>query len=174
MNLVGFYPFLVTVWNLFEPEHQSKDRRNGIKLSVQHFYHPSYFQSSTSDWEKGFKIEHGMTSKSSIIDPGSSLSFPMFYGDEYLILSLHIGDHSRVPTSPYQLNAGGTAECCSLKKLGDPIRLPNRVSLPKHEGDYWQGGTWVIEPGTSWTMKIRKIIPDPQSDDVTVGPGTPG
>jgi len=166
MNFAGFYPFNVSVWNFFAPD-------SGIQLKVTFTHHKCYF-----DEKNDFKAEHipigpdgQPLGKDYMIEPGTSLAFPMYFGDETLILSIAPG---HAPTSDYQLTAGDTAECYQTG-LGDPEDGSSGGRKEIKGKTYWMGGTWAIAPGkTAWQMEIIKVIPDPQSDDVTVGPGTPG
>lgn len=164
MNLAGFYPFTVSIWNFFAPN-------SGIKLNVTFTnHHKCYF-----DGNNDFKIEHSTKNndKCHIICAGKSLAFPLYFGDETLVLSIESG----TPPPDYQLTAGDTA-LCSLK-VGEDFIPPEEGSSGDNKiitgKEYWRGGTWTIDSTkTGWQLEIKKIIPDPQNEDVTVGTGTPG
>jgi hypothetical protein len=186
MNFVGFYPFTVNVWNLFAPS-------TGIKLKVSFYHHQCYFEVNDTDRNKveHFKVEHTKTDCESIIQPGKSLSFPMYFGDESLEISLHLegNDAGNEPTTSYLISAGDTAECMVIAT--DPVNIEREKERDPVDGTsasdtgkngFWKGGIWDFEPGSDdppkndkeWKLTIRKKIVDPQSDDVTIGPGTPG
>ncbi|MGD2085455.1 MAG: hypothetical protein PVH61_04645 [Candidatus Aminicenantes bacterium] len=161
MNLAGFYPFTVSIWNFFSPNLE-------IKLKVTFHHHHCYF-----DENNDFKAEKIPKKIEYKIDSGKSLAFPMYFGDETLVLSID----SLIPSSDYQLTAGDAA-LCSLE-VGENTISPAEGSSGGtnviNGKEYWRGGTWTISTKEEgWQLEIKKIIPDPQNEDVTVGPGTPG
>jgi hypothetical protein len=192
-QFAGFYPFTVSVWNFFSPD-------TGIKLKVTFNHHQCYFlgQGDGSNFELDhFKVENNSTQKDHYIEDGKTLAFPMYFGDETLDITLYFENETDneplgiAPTVPYLLSAGCTALCRVYKintdgtegiaippycQAGDDSPTPIKVNGK----EYYKGGTWAFDPndpqknGNGWKLTIMKKVVDPQSDDVTIGPGTPG
>ncbi len=167
MQLVGNYPFIISVWNFFAPP--SEDQKE-IRFKVTFTQNRCYFEGNLD-----LKAENSPTVNQYLIKPGISLAFPMYFGDETLFIELD--PTGGTPDKPFQLSAGTTAENFPNAILGVPVAgsYCDKRTTPK--GDtYYVGGSWAIDPiaKAGWQLTIRKFGPDPQSDDVTVGPGTPG
>lgn len=160
MQLVGFYPFFVSVWNFFAPS-------TGVKVKVTFNYHKCY-----TDENSNFKAEYIQNKSTYIIEPGMSLAFPMYFGDE--TLDVELDTTGKIPQSDYLISTGESAESFQTG-LGEPQEGSSCGHKTVKGETYWMGGTWQIGPTNStWKIEIRKYITDPQSEDVTVGPGTPG
>lgn len=160
MLFAGLYPFTVSVWNFFPPGSE-------VKLNVAFSYHICYSDAANYD----FRVINNKTNSPYKIDPGMSLAFPMYFGDETLVISILSGN---IPGN-YLLTAGDTALCLPDTALGVPQPGSYRDKEIIGDETYYEGGTWAInQANKTWQLTIKKIIPDPQSDDVTVGPGTPG
>ncbi|MDQ1349929.1 MAG: hypothetical protein QG657_230 [Acidobacteriota bacterium] len=167
MLLVGNYPFIISVWNFFAPPDEGQEE---IRFKVTFTQNRCYYEEN-----RDFKAENKLTESQYLIKPGISLAFPMYFGDEILLIELDPDGGN--PDSPFHLSAGATAENFPNTILGVPSEgsyFDKRIS-PKGE-PYYVGGTWTVDPikKAGWQLTIKKFGPDPQSDDVTVGPGTPG
>jgi len=181
MQLTGIYPFVVSVWNFFAPS-------TNVKLNVTFRHHYCYFGDDGTFTATPLKDKQGnlMDGFGRAIDAGMALAFPMYFGDEALEISI---DSQNTPNGDYQLSAGATAEC-SLE-VPHPSNPGNYIYPPPIAGSncdpnpnptpdesfptYYKGGTWKIDSTKAgWNLTIKKIIIDPQSDDVSIGPGTPG
>jgi len=103
------------------------------------------------------------------------LNFSMFFGDDYLELSI---DPDHVPTSNYYISAGGKAKSIPNESLGAPNLTLKKIEEKNGGPVSYAGGLWNIDPSfnrnSTWQLTIKKYNPDPETTDVTVGPGTPG
>jgi hypothetical protein len=167
MQLVGNYPFIISVWNFFAPP---KEGQKEIRFKVTFTQNRCFYEENLD-----LKIEKNLTTNDYLIKPGMSLSFPMYFGDESLVMELD--STGGTPGSTFHLSAGTTAENIPNASLGEPLEnsyLDKRTN--SKDQTYYVGGTWEVNPVTNagWQLTIKKYGPDPQSDDVTLGPGTPG
>lgn len=166
MLLVGNYPFIITVWNFFAPPGV---RQEEIRLKVTFTQNRCYYEENGD-----FKAEHNSTVSQYLIKPGISLAFPMYFGNETLVIELD--SPGGIPGSPFKLSAGGKAQNIP-QNLGEPEAGSYLFKKKNLDGEtYYVGGTWKVDPteNAGWKLTIKKFGPDPQSDDVTAGPGTPG
>lgn len=167
MLIVGNYPFIIGVWNFFAP---SSDEPEEIRFKVTFTQNRSYYEENLD-----LKVEKSATVNEYLIRPGLSLAFPMYFGDESLLIELD--STGGTPGSPFHLSAGAKAENFPNAILGAPIDCSDFDKRTNPKGEtYYVGGTWTVDPikKAGWQLTIKKFGPDPQSDDVTVGPGTPG
>lgn len=182
-QFAGFYPFTVSVWNFFSPDTE-------VKLKITFNHHLCYFlgQGDGSNFELDhFKVENNPNPKDHYIECGKALAFPMYFGDETMDITLYFENETDneplgiAPTVPYLLSAGCTALCRVVNNAEQDITpyCPSNDVPPTpitiNGKNYYKGGTWAFAPNVNdWKMTIMKKVVDPQSDDVTIGPGTPG
>jgi hypothetical protein len=158
--MLGNYPFTTRISNYFAPG-------SGVLLKVTASRHQCYYDSNID-----FKVENNLTVKEFSIEPGMTLAFPMYLGDETLAIS--IDNEGTYPTVNYYLSAGAKAKSIPNTQLGTPSCYFEQIE--KNGEVFYAGATWTIEKGSSsqWQLTIKKYGPDPETDDVTLGPGTPG
>jgi len=185
MYLAGDYPFTVRIWNAFDPELE-------LNFKVSRYQRRTYVKSAPK-WEspknhsKSMQVviegvpEYNTNPMEYTIKGGESLAFSMYFADEYLVLS---ADYSL--NHDYKISIGTKAVCFPSNSLGrsDGVGLLEEildplVGLPPGtEPDFskkgYPGGTWTITPQKSdWALIIKKYGPDPEEDDVVVGPDEP-
>lgn len=176
MFMSGNYPLTVRVFNVFDPKSK-------VELNVKRYHHSCYYLQKQSHEDipnsKVFVVENvpreGEEETYTIMG-GSSLAFPMYFGDESLVLSI-----DGTPQREYRIRAGAKAKCYT-EVLGDPDELsPLGMGTEKNsnneEIDFYRGGSWEIDPlddpKTGWKLTIKKYGPDPEDDDVIVGEDPP-
>lgn len=115
-----------------------------------------------------------------ILLPDMSINFPFYSEGTSLVLSI---DHNYAPGEKYHLAAQGNSYCFPNEKMGTPVSYGGKGTLERKP--YYIGGTWEIPAeDKEWQLTIKAPestgstgknadIPDPVTDDVTVGPGTP-
>jgi hypothetical protein len=112
-----------------------------------------------------------------IILPAMSIDFPFYSESTSLVLSI---DHNYAPVEKYHLTAKGYSHCFPNERMGTPVSYRGKGTVESKP--YYIGGTWEIPAVDKEWQLIIKIpgstvknanIPDPATDDVTVGPGTP-
>ncbi len=176
MQLMGNYPFTTHIWNFFPPG-------SGVKLKVTFYHRRCYF-----DKNYDFKAEHiekdavgkPFGGRDYIIEGGMSLMFPMFFADETLVLSLDVGEDAKPLTTSYRISAGLKAKCIPNEKLGKPEvhtfikKVEDEKECEKKCETFYMGGSWKIEStNKEWQLTIKKYGPDPENEDVTLGPDPP-
>jgi hypothetical protein len=165
MTLSGNYPFLVYVANMFEPG------LNVIfKVKCHRFL--SYYDSET----KNFIIETSkITEKEHSIEAGDRLAFPLYFGAEYLEISL--SEDSNIPPYEYFIQAGAKAKARFI--LNGEEKKPKKGTYIKGidlEDDFYAGGGWEVneeDKDKSGTLTIKKYGADPETDDVVIGQAPP-
>jgi hypothetical protein len=174
MSLLGVYPFTVFVANNFRPD---PDPKHSVIVNVNHYHHLTYYDKAN----KRYTIED--------IDPesypqlysipcGYRLGFPMYFGDEYLEISLDL-ENGRAPGDIYNFAVGAKAGCLVTDSKGQsiPPTKPTVLGLKDNEDGvvkYYKGGTWKIDPtnnpyANKWKLKIMKYSFDPEEENVTIG-----
>lgn len=167
MIISGNYPFTVRFLNSFDPAL-------GISLQVARYQHKSYFKKKENSQDPILYVIEDLAREEELytIEGGMSLAFPMYYGDDRLVLSI-----DGTPPDKYKISAGGKAKIYrgGLLENMEPEEGTHLGKEKDDYGDFYRGGTWNILPDPNgWTLEIRKYGPDPQDEDVTVGPATPG
>ncbi|HLP60843.1 MAG TPA: hypothetical protein VK186_18525 [Candidatus Deferrimicrobium sp.] len=165
MLLMGNYPFIISVWNSFAPPKNPP----GVQFKVTFNQNRCYFEEN-----EDLKTEHALTVNTYLVTPGSTLAFPMHFGNESLTIEL--AQRGGIPNSSFRLSVGCKAKNIPNNELGTPIEDSFIKTGTDSKGEiYYVGGSWEITPDNkNWKLTIKKFGPDPQTDDVTVGPGTPG
>jgi hypothetical protein len=170
MSILGAYPLTVFVANIFNPA-------SNTVINVKHYHHPTYYDDKTKSYTVA-KIQTGDDAKSYSIHPGHTIGFPMYLGDEQLEIWLE-----NSPTENYSVQVGAKAGCTLDDPDGEsiPPTVPTDLGEKKDENGnvvFYKGGTWTISPEQGkqeqWTLRIQKYTFDPESDNVVIGPGTPG
>ncbi len=172
MFLLGNYAFYTRVTNLFPPKSE-------IRLNVTFFQHRCYINENNDFIAEHIKTDDERNPLNGCIytlEPGTSLSFPMYFGDESIIISLN---SESSPNMNYFISAGAKAKSIPCETLGEPVPGSYLEKVDNDNESFYVGGTWIIKPENqekpkAWTFTIQKYGPDPETDDVTIGPGTPG
>jgi len=160
MSILGVYPFIVNVANVFDP-----DQNVGIK--VVHHYRPGYCTTS-GEGKKIFVIAPIQT-KEYTIEGGYRLGFPALMGDEYLEISLDVSDESNTPPD-YSIQAGLKAKARFI--LNGEAKKPKEgtyIKVKDLEDDFYAGGGWEVGEEDNWTLTIKKYGSDPIEENVTIG-----
>lgn len=167
MSVFGVYPFNVYVANIFEPG------RN-VRIKVTHYHHRGYYTGEEQN-NMQFIIEPIQTEGGVHTIPGGyRLGFPMLMGDEYLEISLDLDTGNR-PDHNYEITVGARARARVNRISTDEPILPRVGTCMELKKEYYSGGTWELNKDeTDWKLTIRKYNPDPETDDVVIGPATPG
>lgn len=146
----GDYPFLVYVWNRFQQE--------GINLKVS-FSHHAYGRQEDNIKNNDYKIY-----------PGDMVGFPLFWHDESLIISI---DQENNPTLPetYYIWSGP-----KVNYTPEPSNLSQLVQeyIPCGTGGV-HSGIYKIKSNnpSTWTLTVQKLLPDPETTNVSVGEDIP-
>lgn len=185
MPILGNYPFTVRVFNFFDPALN-------IVLKIVRYHRQGYISNEEFSDGKHFIIKNLPANEEEaekhFLKGGESLAFPMFYNDDQLEISFDLENGKRSPDK-YSISAGFKAKCFPYK-LGDPIDGSTlgkgTQEINELSKTFWRGGTWILKdqkndsqleenasPADDWTLTIRKYGPDPEDDDVTVGPANP-
>lgn len=156
----GDYPFLVYVWNTFEPI-------NGPTLSVT-FNH----------WANGKKVQNDNAEPKRTntynIQPGDMIGFPLYWNDETLEIRFNPSRGEITGTYYISLAPKGIWISNQLTSDGDKMEWI-RSGLGQYIGNTEWGedkaGIWKItDQDLSWTLTFRKLRPDPETTNITVGP----
>ncbi len=164
MLLTGNYPFTIRIFNSLDPAL-------GVDFLVKRRNHLSYFTKEKDS--KGHlvmieKLPEESEVKQYTIEGGESLAFPMYFGDESLVLS-----SSGNIVQPFTISIGSKAKCIPNKVLGEP-KYGEKHSGEKNKEDFYTGGVWSITPEKEgWALTIQKLGPDPEDEDVVTGPDEP-
>ncbi len=158
--MLGIYPFTTRISNLFAPN-------SGVLVKVTAGRHKCYYDNNND-----FKVENNLTVKEYSIEPGMALAFSMYIADETLVIS--IDSHGDSPTCDYYLSTGVQAKSIPNTQLGEPTEYIDKIE--KNGEIFYIGAVWAIKKGTGneCQLTIKKFGIDPKTDDVTLGPGTPG
>lgn len=181
MILSGNYPFLVYVTNIFKPD--SPDSKNVIFKVICHRF-LSYYDSESKNLitetckipkDKVFCQQPDSKPYKHLMDhyieAGDRIAFPLYFGDEYLEISLDL-DMGGSPPHDYQIVVGPKAKCYPNDELGPPEK---DTYLPLEEDNAYGGGKWEIKKDeTDWKLTIKKYGPDPETEPVEIGEGPPG
>lgn len=161
----GDYPFKVTIMNKFG---------EGVLIQVDNYYVPLGKRCDEMD-------EDDLPSNTIKIKPGERITLPLYCGVAYLKLSISSEssiDWSSLHNKCYYIWAGVKAKIYP-SELEDVQYTPSPAGQFTDEDGrtYYCGGTWKLEQEKeqkSWSLEIRKYSPDPEEDDVVVGPDIPG
>lgn len=160
MSLLGVYPFTVFVANKFSPD-------SGITINVDHYHHRTYYDKAN----KRYAIDDLESSPQTYSIPGGCrLGFPMYFGDEYLEISL-----TGTPADTYYIRCGAKSGCKgdnNLENENNAEFTPTELGCKEDNGSviYYRGGTWkLLIPSTDWKLKILKYTFDPEDENVTIG-----
>lgn len=164
MTLYGTYPFLVYVANTFAPD-------SDVIYKVKCYRFLFYYDYET----KNTIIEtSAATQKVHSIEAGDRLAFPLYFGGEYLEISME-----GTPGYDYQIVVGRKAKCYPDNVLKAPLEgtykdLLGENDRPKGTTGPYGGGIWnVSKDEKDWKLIIKKYGADPESDDVAIGPPPP-
>jgi hypothetical protein len=175
MFYAGDYQFNVRICNVFDPSFN-------ITFNVERCHHLNYFSRDLSSPGERVVVVKDVpdpgNGKLYQIEGGDSLTFPMYFEDESLTLSVS-GDLNQLPNN-YTISIGTTAKCYPSggMKLIDGTSAGTGQDPPPENGvpgqTYYKGGAWSIPPSdTGWKLTIKKFGPDPEDDDVIIGPDPP-
>lgn len=171
MILLGTYPFLVYVANMFEPG-------SNVIFKVRCHRFLSYYDSESKNYitetckitEKGELCKQSEHLMEHYIKAGDRLAFPLYFGNEYLEISLDL-ENGGTPPHNFQIVVGPKAKCYPNDELGPPEK---NTYLTLEEDEAYGGGKWEIEKDeTDWELTIKKYGADPETDDVVIGAGPP-
>jgi hypothetical protein len=172
MFYAGDYTFFVRICNTFDPCME-------IDFTVERYHHLNYFSSEICKSEARVVVVKDIpTCKEKALHykivGGDSLSFPMYFTDEYLILSISGKlENLEKKKENYKISLGTKAKIYP-GSLGAPIPGTSCGNGSDDFGNFYKGGAWSITPNqTDWAITIRKFGPDPEDDDVIIGPDPP-
>jgi hypothetical protein len=157
----GDYPFFVNVWNRFE-------EGSNVKLEVV-FYH--YYNGENpgpiENREPPEEPDHSYS-----ISPGDMIAFPLYWA-ETNDSSEYIGEYLEItlrnpPTEAYYVWLGPKADYNE-----DLSHIPGVKKIPSGTGGKNSGLYEVPANNNTWMITVRKLIHDPESDSVSVGPDIP-
>ncbi|NIM18469.1 MAG: hypothetical protein GTO45_41345 [Candidatus Aminicenantes bacterium] len=146
----GDYPFFVHVWNTF-----GADSSVILKVTFHHYFNGVC---NTSMQENTYDI-----------CPGDMIAFPLYwaniengnYNGEYLEIKLE-----GTPGEDYNIQLGHKANYITDKL--------NWLSYFKFITGGSNSGFYMISKAvTDWTITVQKLMHDPQTDNVSVGPDIP-
>ncbi len=148
------YTIIICVKNTFDASTNV-----GIKVKVY-----------TGGKEKGKSEPNDYT-----INAGTCHPFLLNNTDEYLEISRD--QKKEMPTTyPYEITAGKKAKAkCEFDDEPVEPEIP-LIGAEYHEDGFYAGGTWTVEEEDKdkiWTLTIKEYEPDPQTDDVVIGPPPP-
>lgn len=160
MAILGAYRFTVFIENLFDP---GKENVGGITV---HRHHHRSFADDMGD----IKVERRKSKRKYEVHQGDRIGFPMFFGDESLEVSVH-----NPPETGYIFTTGLKAKCYPPNGLKPDVQLlPELLSGSDENGEWYAGCSWKLsKQQAGLTFVIMKYGPDPEDDDVTVGPNEP-
>lgn len=160
MAILGAYRFTVFIENLFGPGKEDKGT-----ITVHRHHHRSY-----ADDSGDIKVEKKKTRREYKVQQGDRIGFPMFFGDEALDISV-----DNPPDNGYVFTVGIKAKCFPPNNKEPDIQLlPELLHGTDGNRVWYSGCSWKLskeEAGLKFT--IEKYGPDPEDDDVTVGPNEP-
>ena len=151
----GDYPFFVHVWNRFESD---------VTLIVTFYHYPNSMDPGTP---RSSPTNHNVYN----ILPGDSLAFPLFWGeienDSYIGESLDI-ELTGNPPDPYFIWLGEKAKY-ELKDLDFTLYVSSGNNRDNKSGLY----EMKANGDNDWQITVQKLMHDPQTDNVSVGPDIP-
>jgi hypothetical protein len=170
----GDYPFVVNVWNRFSPKAKKEDE---VVLCVTFNHYPNGNR-PVQELISGKRAEptnHNMYE----IRAGDMLAFPLFWMQE--AETNMIGETLDICISPkYKQPKPNEAYYLWLgsKARYTPTNFPDHKDHIKASNGFSReyAGLWKFENPTAakpWQLKVEKLLPDPESDDVSAGPDIP-
>jgi hypothetical protein len=169
----GDYPFVVKVWNRM---NVSELNTNILTVTFNYYsYGEKYYEKKGEEGEPAAVEAKELKAKTCTITPGEFLAFPLYWDDEYLEIKFE-GNIST--TSGYHTIWAGIKAGCEFNKKGGFIFTPafGKAKDEKYasiKGQY-RGGAWRIENSVNdWILKINKLVPDPEEENITIGEDPP-
>lgn len=182
MFYAGNYPFSVRILNAFDPKLK-------IEIHVRRYHHLNYFSDHKVLGNSHETIKGRIVIVEDIPPPGEgklhkikggeSSSFHMYYDDEYLEIQLIALDPTE--SQSYKISIGTKAKCLPSLQMNLPISgtfdlsrsNPYIANNPYYAGGSWEFPNETLSSTPNWKMTIKKFGPDPEDDDVIVGPDPP-
>ena len=172
----GDYPFIVIVWNRFTSPTDTT-----INVQFNHFPN-GVPPGDIKEWLK--KRTDPPAGKTYSIKPGDMLGFPLYWGPEIddnyeetssgeTLLITYNPKEKDAPNS-YYVYLGSKAKYEFVDDSGKP-RTPGEIGTHIKGGiEGTNSGVWIIRnKGERSNIKVKKLVPDPETTNVSIGPDIP-
>jgi hypothetical protein len=176
----GDYPFSVYVWNRFT----SSSVPTGTSIPTVNVQFNHYPNGGPEDENRQ---EPPPGEKTYDINPGDMIAFPLYWGPvvndngvqtivgENLVIT-YPPNGEAAPKTPYYLVLGLKADYTLVDSEGNPLSLEGSKDyslIPSGLGGK-NSGIWTFTvPSFQWTLTVKKLIPDPETTNVSIGPDIP-
>ena len=179
----GDYPFQVIVWNRFtSPPVQAGTSIPTVNVQFNHYPNGGPEDENRQEPPPGAKTYD--------IDPGDMLGFPLYWGPivndggietvvgENLVIKYPPdGDPPESsPMTPYYLCLGPKADYTLKDSQGNDLSTEGSDDysfIPSGLGGH-NSGIWTFTNATfQWTLTVKKLVPDPETTNVSIGPDIP-
>ena len=176
----GDYPFSVIVWNRFTSPSDPI-----VEVTFNHF--PNGVPENLEVWAtKKTSTPDGNTYS---IKPGDMIGFPLYWGPEIddggnetfegeTLIITYNPEGKNAPTPNYYVYLGSKAKYEFVDDSG--VQLTSE-QMQKYNYTYIKGGiegtnsgVWIIgKTGKKLNIKLKKLVPDPETTNVSIGPDIP-
>jgi hypothetical protein len=177
----GDYPFIVIVWNRFTSPSDPT-----VNVQFNHF--PNAVPAENiKDWLNN--RTDPLPGDTYSIKPGDRLGFPLYWGPELddggnetsvgenLVITLVPAPGGETaPETPYYLWLGPLASYTLKDRRGELLSTGggSGYTCIKHSIGGQSSGIWTItDPSLQWTLTVKKLVPDPETTNVSIGPDIP-
>lgn len=155
----GDYPLMVYVWNRF-------DKASNIVLDVT-FNH--WFNGNRSQGTANVPDNSNIYS----IQPGDVVGFPLYWSDESLTMTFDPAASAGI-SSEYYIWLGPKCNYDLTDQNGHSlIGNPDCRYIQSGLGGSNSGLCKILNSELNWRLTVGKLIPDPETDHVSVGPDIP-
>jgi hypothetical protein len=173
----GDYPFIVIVWNRFT---SSSDPT--INVQFNHFPNGSP-QRDIKKWLK--KRTSPTTGATYSIKPGDMLGFPLYWGPELddnfeeissgeTLAITYNPEEKTAPETPCYLYLGSKAKYEFVDDSGKQLTSGEIGTYIQGGIEGTNSGVWIIgNKGKKLIIKVKKLVVDPETTNVSIGPDIP-
>lgn len=174
----GDYPFLAYVWNRFA-KPPAGEKETNLSVTFNHYFN-GICPDPTGENRPPPDNHHAY-----VIKPGDMVAFPLFWACEKIItesgvtretigenLVIKIEDNSQPPVDPYYISLGSLAVYHFIDNEGNPVDPPDGEHIPSGSPANLSG-IYKVAPGTQWIVNMEKLLFDPETTNVSVGPDIP-
>ncbi len=174
----GDYPFIVIVWNRF-----TSSSNPTITVKFNHFPNGSP-SGNIKKWLKE-RTDPIAAKEAYEIKPGDMIGFPLYWGPELddnfeetsggeTLVITYNPEKKTAPETPCYLYLGSKAKYEFVDDSGKQLTSGEIGTYIKGGIESTNSGVWIIgNKGKKLNIKVKKLVPDPETTNVSIGPDIP-